>query len=54
MEHTGESLVSNQRKDALFEGTQAIQAVADIFPAKPAARKIRTRGQGDRHEGLDR
>ena len=34
MEHTGESLVSNQGKDALFEGTQAIQAVAGIFPGE--------------------
>jgi hypothetical protein len=37
MEHTGESLVSNQGKDALFEGTQAIQAVAGIFPGEASS-----------------
>jgi epsilon-lactone hydrolase len=31
MEYTGESLVSNRGKDALFEGKEAIQALAGIF-----------------------
>jgi epsilon-lactone hydrolase len=31
MEYTGESLVSNQGKDALFAGKEAIQALAGIF-----------------------
>jgi hypothetical protein len=31
MEYTGESLVSSQGKDALFEGQEAIQVLAGTF-----------------------
>jgi acetyl esterase/lipase len=41
MEYSGESLVSNQGKDALFAGKEAIQALAGIILGEGGSRKIR-------------